>query len=410
MFQWFADSLRRETGGKYEGIRVVVVDHWRNLEGRQTDIHCALYRGIPTSIDLHHVAPKPTVWQGPGRLTKADYFAAANARNTALGLAPDGWIAFVDDLSVLMPGWLAAVREAMQGNYIACGAYRKVKDMVVEGGELKSFTNHPPGLDPRWSGGSSDHAKPCDGAWLFGCSLVAPVEAFLQINGYPEVCDGMGYEDCVTGKAIERNGWSIRYDRRMLTYESEELHTQTPIMRREDPCRGDPNANPRDDMSHSMLRTFANVRRFDNFFGPEGLSGLRDRVLRGEPFPPMGIPEHRWFDSKPLRELPEDVAVAEPVVPVVTDATPKDAAPVTTEQGTQPVPETPASDAAPTPEPQPAPITDAQPEPSAVEDAAPAPEPEPEPAPAPTPKKAAAKPKAKAKPKPAAPEDDDVEL
>lgn len=294
--EWFFDSLQRETKGDYTGIEVVVVDFW----------HAARARGWAGRA--RHVAPKPTVWQGSNRLTKADYFAASNARNTALCLAPDGWIAFVDDLSVLLPGWLAAVRAAMAEGYIACGAYRKVKDLVVRAGEVVSFTDHAAGWDHRWGAGREDKAVECPGGWMFGCSLAAPVEAFLQINGYPEACDGMGYEDAVCGAALARNGWPLRYDRRMLTYESEELHQQGPVMRREDPCRGNPNANPRDDMSHAMLRMFSQARRFDNWFGAEGLAGLRQRVLAGEGFPPMRIPEHRWFDAKPLRELPEEVA------------------------------------------------------------------------------------------------------
>lgn len=302
--EWFSDSLARETAQHPDlKFRVVVVDFYANYD---TDPLRPFTKNGWTLT-----APKPTVWQGKYRLTKADYFAASNARNTAICLATDGWIAFVDDLSVLMPGWLTAVRAAMAGNYIVCGAYKKAKDMVVEGGVLKSFTEHPPGNDHRWQHGSDQQAVKCGGGWMYGCSLAAPVEAFLTINGWPEPCDGMGYEDSVTGAALERIGYTFRYDRRMFTVESEELHAQLPVMRREDPCRGDPNANPRDDMSHAMLRMFSQSRRFDNYFSEGGIRGLRHHMLAGGAWPVVQIPEHRWFDAKPLRSMPDDVPAEE---------------------------------------------------------------------------------------------------
>jgi len=304
---WFSASLARETARHPDlQFRVVIVDFWAN--------HGTEPRRPFSKQGWTLTAPKPCVWQGPHRLTKADYFAQCNARNTALCLATDGWIAFVDDLSVLMPGWLGAVREAIAGNYIACGAYRKVNGMVVEDGVLKDFIDQPIGVDHRWQFGRDDRAVPCTGAWAYGCSLALPVEAALTVGGYPEaLCDGMGYEDVAFGRMLETVGYTFRYDRRMLTYESDELHGQLPVMRREDPCRGDPNANPRDDQSHALLRAVAGLRHHPNYFGEGGIRGLRQRVLAGEPFPVVGIPEHRWFDAKPLRELPEDVPAEEPV-------------------------------------------------------------------------------------------------
>lgn len=108
---WFFASLARElstaAAGELGNLRCVVVDFWADESGRRA----AFAALAPAGVELVHVPPKPTVWQGPHRLTGRDYFAAASARNTALCLAPDGWIAYVDDLSVLMPGWLAACRD-----------------------------------------------------------------------------------------------------------------------------------------------------------------------------------------------------------------------------------------------------------------------------------------------------------
>src|SRR5438309_7276872 len=86
--EWFRDSLARQILPT-DDIQVVIVDffhterRWSILEG------------------WLHVPPKPTVWQGPHRLTNKDFFAPSNARNTALCYATGSHIAYVDDLSLL---------------------------------------------------------------------------------------------------------------------------------------------------------------------------------------------------------------------------------------------------------------------------------------------------------------------
>ena len=305
--QWFLDSLRRELGGSDQpGVKVLIVDFWRDqraawiAEGHQPSM---AFLPEEDGLAFTHVSPKPSVWQGKHRLTKADYFAAANARNTALCLAPDGWIAFVDDLSVLLPGWFDRVRAAMAGGYIVCGAYRKVKNLVVSNGNVESFEDFPPGHDHRFAKGSDTEALPCAAEWTYGCSLAGPVEAFLQTNGYASICDSLGYEDCPQGLMMQRNGWTPRYDRRMLSYESEELHAQLPRFHREDPCKGDPNAKPRDDKSHAMLRILSGGSH-PGYWDDGGIRALRQKILAGEPFPIVKHPEHDWFTGVPLKDMP----------------------------------------------------------------------------------------------------------
>jgi hypothetical protein len=312
--QWFFDSLQRETGGNYDGIRIAIIDR---LCGERyilcqvppdshEEIKSELISRPPagpwaiTSAEVRHVPPKPTVWQGEHRLTKEDWFAAANARNTAICLAPDGWIAFVDDLSVLMPGWLGRVHVAMtHPNRITCGAYRKVKELVVDRGNVVSFADHPGGRDNRMAHVQGDGPHPCSGNWMYGCSLVAPVEAFLKVNGYAEAwCDGMGFEDCIAGIMLAKHGYEFVYDPLMLTLESEELHHQLPVMK-----RSDYGVSP-NDKSHAVLNAATSGNGWHpNYFGEEGLRGLRQRVLAGEPFPVVQIPAHEWFTSTPLGDL-----------------------------------------------------------------------------------------------------------
>ena len=289
--EWFADSLARELRSNPIPHRLVIVDYYK--DNRETP---------PSSLEeignVVHVKPKPCVWQGEHRLTKRNYFAAASTRNTALCYAPDGWIAFADDLSVLMPGWLKCVTQAMSEDYIVLGAYKKVLGLVVDNGEVVGYRDHRAGLDSRWYSGSDLQAMPAAPSWLFGCSFATPVEALLKVNGFDEDVDPTGGEDYVLGIMLHRAGYGARYDRRMLTLESEEGHfIDEPFH------RIDKGVSPHD-RSHAMLNmTMAGRNTAANYFGPDGIRGLRDRILSGEPFPVTKIPEHDWFDGQPLVEM-----------------------------------------------------------------------------------------------------------
>lgn len=286
--EWFLESLGRELKDDHGDVSIVFVDfQWRDRT----------LANFPCPAT--HATPKPTVWQGPYRLTPRDYFAAANARNTALCFARDGWIAYVDDLSVLMPGWLRCVRDAMAGNYIVFGAYKKVLGLEVKDG-VPSYREFSAGVDSRWHAGR-DHPVPAAGSWLFGCSLAGPVEAFLKVNGWDEDADccGMGGEDYLCGMALERAGYTFKYDRRMLTLESEELHhAEPPLLRVIEKMDGQPDA------SQVLLKMAMKGRcPAPNYFPPGGIRAERERVLRGQPFTMTQIPEHSWYSGKALKDL-----------------------------------------------------------------------------------------------------------
>ncbi len=289
-FEWFVDSLARQYDGN--PIKLVVIDFYR--DERDLAEYANKVLG-PLGISSTSHLPKPTVWQGKHRLTKANYFAASNARNTAICLADDGYLVFADDLSVLAPTWLQRVRAAEKGGYVVCGSYEKALQLTVEDGVIIHSKNHPPGHDARFP-----HQKAfgrCPSNWFYGCSCGAPVEAFLRINGYPEIADGMGYEDAVTGDALANAGFDLFYDPMMMTIESEEAHHEEAPFIRSDPGRS-PN-----DKSHALLNICRNVSRFDNYFGEMGVAGLRKLIQAGEPFPVSRIPEHEWFTSTKLSDL-----------------------------------------------------------------------------------------------------------
>jgi glycosyltransferase involved in cell wall biosynthesis len=301
-FDWFIDSLalQIQPGDK---IAVVAVD-------AHAEHTVLIPSGVEEIRELIYAPPKPNLWQGKHRLTKENWFAASNARNTALCYALDGWIAYVDDLSVLMPGWLDGVRRAMRDNYIMLGSYRKVKNLSVDNGVVKSFDDYPQGHDNRW-GQSSGDLYSCGGNWLYGCSCAMPVQALLDINGWPEaLCDGLGFEDVCCGIALGNTGkYSFRYDRCSITLESEEDHHKEPAFRREDwhfeggvPKLG---GNGHDDKSHAALNTAMQSKYFPQYFGDgfEDIASLRKYILGGGQFPVRHHPDRDWYAKLLLSEL-----------------------------------------------------------------------------------------------------------
>lgn len=281
--EWFIDSLNRqalEAGLKELFVTVI-------------SPHLAAVVGPPGPLEIKCYAPKPSVWQGPTRLTKEDWFAASNSRNTALIVARDGYLAYVDDLSVLMPGWLRAVLEHRKENRFAFGAYMKSNKVVVENGLVKSHELYR--RDNRLPQVTAD-VTPCSGRWLYGCSLCGPVEWFLEVGGWPEFCDGLGFEDCIMGHALENRGYPLVYDRRMMTIESEEDHHREPAYK-----RSDYGVSP-NDKSHAALGIGMQSRYFENYYAG-GIRKMREEHFAGLPFPDVKNPRHCWFTGKPLADL-----------------------------------------------------------------------------------------------------------
>lgn len=292
--EWFLDAWDKQCASDYSNTQLVVVDfhQTRSVDDPRFE---RIRKGFGQVVVSK---PKPNVWQGDHKLSRIDYFAAANARNTAICLAAGSHIVFVDDLSVPLPTWWRAVQESTtRTRTITCGAYQKVRGLEVVDGVVDKFEDHPAGRDIRMRDLSGKPPYPCMPGWHFGCSVAAPIDAYLDINGWPEACDGLGYEDCVTGIVLYNRGWHFVYDTRMMTFESEEAHGEdVPFM------RWDKGTSP-NDKSHAMLAMFKQAARFDNYFGSEGIRGLRERVLSGESFPILQIPEHDWFDSMPIRQM-----------------------------------------------------------------------------------------------------------
>lgn len=292
-FEWFIDSLKQECNGDFSGIQIVVVDFFQQE-------HAAEKLKMRADVDWVWSPPMPSVWNGPHRLTKQDFFAACASRNAGICLAKHEWIAFVDDLSVLVPGWLNNVRQSQQWNGVTLGAYKKVKNLVVKDGVIVSYDHSPQGLDSRWWKGSDNGSVDIGGEFMFGCSLLAPTEALVSVGGFPAaICDGMGFEDVIMGIALQNRGWGFRYNRNMCTIESDEAHGEEPAFRRDD--QGTPGP---DDKSHRALGLVRNgCNYFENCFGDGGIARVRMDVLSGKPFPVVGNPTCEWYTKKHLSEL-----------------------------------------------------------------------------------------------------------
>ncbi|HEY1778186.1 MAG TPA: glycosyltransferase [Solirubrobacteraceae bacterium] len=306
-FEWFADALGAQLNG--EDIEVIVVDGLHSAERGERFV-----RAVDGHFPLRHVPAKPTPYNGPHRRTRREYFAPANARNSGIVHAQRPYIVFVDDLSLPASGWWEAAAQAAREGYVVAGAYQKHRQMVVRRGILNSSRLDTSGLDSRWQLGSEERRVAVGGGALFGCSLGAPRELLLQLNGFDELCDAIAGEDGQLGYRLEHAEVPIYYDRRMLTIESVEDHTQEPVLARLNQV-----AHPAVYMAR--LREFGVQERcrpggwdnehmiFDLVHGQRATASIGNHAdLRA--LDPGALeattatfPRHHWFDQQPLDEL-----------------------------------------------------------------------------------------------------------
>jgi glycosyltransferase involved in cell wall biosynthesis len=196
-FSAFADSLAPQIGDDAE---VIVVDGLHR-EGRVQDDRLA----------LRHVPAKPTAWNGPYGVTTNAYCAIASARNTGIVHARAPYVAFVDDCSVLAPGWWDELSRAAGEGAVLTGA--------VHTGDER---------DPRWSLGDDVPVGP---GRLAPASFCAPRELLVQLNGFDELCDPAGHEGYNLGVRLQWAGAQIVYNRRMASTRSAARHRHDVVRR-----------------------------------------------------------------------------------------------------------------------------------------------------------------------------------
>lgn len=294
------ETIGRQVGN--EPIQFIVVDRYAEDEGRREWLKMELAQS-GAQFSVQHVSPKPSPWSGPHRLTREEFFTPSNYRNTAICYAKGESIIFLDDLTAAAYLWFETAKQILGSwGVIGLGAYRKVKRLRLEGDGVIKFDDHPSGHDSRWSYGKDDTGVPSPPGFLFGCSIAAPLEAFLEINGWDERCDamGLGSEDTMAGLMLARRGLTLIYDRRMLTYESEEHHHIEPPMKRVIQT-----AEGREDASWEMLRMVrdTNCDYAPNYFPEGGIRAMRQHILRGGEWSTAVSPEHDWYSKRLLSEI-----------------------------------------------------------------------------------------------------------
>lgn len=304
-FDWFADGLAAQLGDDH--VEVVVVD------GSGVDRADELAAIVDGRFPLVWVPAKPTVMNGPHRRTSRDLHAASSARNTGLVAASQPYVVFVDDCAALAPTWWSAVREASRHHYVVGGSYEKRRSMEVRGGTV--VAGDPSARDVRWDSGRDDRVVPIPASHLFGCTLGAPREAMVELNGFDEICDGTGGEDCQLGLRLEHAGYRLFYDRSMHTIEADDVYTSEGQTRR----RIDPVLAEQAYMAHLAahgVRHRSTTGRLDaGHLVLDLVLGTRATVSLGNHFDvaeltvegldatAATLPERYWFDGRPWSEL-----------------------------------------------------------------------------------------------------------
>jgi hypothetical protein len=232
-FDWFIDSLFYQTTvEERKSIELIFIDYALCIFGEQRKEE--LKKLIEDKFTFKHISPKQNYYQGEGRKTTGEYFSTSNARNTGAMAASGTYLVFVDDVAVIMPSWFAAVKRAYKKNMTVCGAYQKHYQMEVEDGKITSSRMNTAGKDSRWNRGNDYNTTVIPGGSLFCCSMGIGKENFFSVDGFDELCDSIGGEDYHFGIRLNNAGYAIHYDRSMFTVESEELHVQPYLMKRED--------------------------------------------------------------------------------------------------------------------------------------------------------------------------------
>jgi glycosyltransferase involved in cell wall biosynthesis len=228
-FEWFADSLayQLDASNAAGGVEVIVVD------GCMTDVRRERFaRIVDGRFALRHVAPKPTPYNGPNRLTRRAHSTISSARNTGIVYARSPYVILVDDCGMLADGWWEQVRTAARHGYVLAGTYENRDDLRVEHGRLPEADGSTrASLDHRWERGDDHALVQVVGTQLFGCGLGAPRELLLALNGFDELCDPIGGEDTQLGVRLEWSGARIYFSRRAMIVKDHLRHRGDSVVR-----------------------------------------------------------------------------------------------------------------------------------------------------------------------------------
>lgn len=312
-FEWFVWSLRREMRSMpdvdHSTMQVIVIDgklprgagdaHFKRSHAF-TDAWC-VDGVLELPVRLGFISPKPCAWQGEFRQTSKDYFAAGNARNTALIMANNPHVVFVDDLSALLPGWLKAHYHAAETRKVLAGSTCKNKGVsVTPEGDVAFAQFHAPGQDGRLKLTQAEWSR-CSGQWLYGGTFSVPLELALDVNGVDEINDSIGGEDYDFGLRLERAGGEVWFCRTCATIEDEDAHhAEAPMVRLDKPWAGPDGPYSSNKLLNTLMRDSGIIRARGNDFN---LRVVREEVRKGGEWPRPPANMRHWVDNQLLSEM-----------------------------------------------------------------------------------------------------------
>ncbi len=150
------------------------------------------------------IAPKPSRWRGPHRLTNNDYWDKANASNTGICVAENEYLAFIDDSTIVDRNWFVTLLQAMQMGVPMAGGYKYLKPgaKIDENGQI--LHGEVDSDDYRLR--KYSYAQPCtEPGEMFGGNMGLPAELAYRCEGYDEIMSGSG--------GLEDSEFSVRVNR-----------------------------------------------------------------------------------------------------------------------------------------------------------------------------------------------------
>jgi hypothetical protein len=218
-FDLFADSLAPQLKPTDQ---VVFVDQFVEFNPNRVSEYRELVDG---RFEMLHIAPKPSIWRGRSRKTRRAFADTSGTRNTAIIVAKNDYIVFIDDLSAVHPGWREYHQKAADNNWIFAGSYQSARNVkVLLDGTI--HYNRLGGPDGRIKHQPTNDSIPIPGSWLFGSNAGIPMECLLKVNGYDEFCARRGVEDCQLGARLAHAGFADRmfYNKNCMVTEDQWYH------------------------------------------------------------------------------------------------------------------------------------------------------------------------------------------
>lgn len=240
------------------------------------------YCPVPCITHAVSVPPKPSVWQGPQRVTTRDFWAASNARNTGIVVARRDYVAFLDDRCQLGHRWLECLRRAArERESVYAGSYDKDDDEPIVDHRRLRFPGGRRGIS---------------GNWLYGGSIALPLSWVLEVNGFEEGCDGLAMEDVVFGDQLVNAGYRLDFVADMYVRKIRRGAVKQHGMSALDKGSGR--------LRKSLVARQRFGRRRRTEFTPD-LRILREEYVRLGRFSDLEllVEPVDWYDGQPLREL-----------------------------------------------------------------------------------------------------------